>query len=334
MRSPNVVTIDNLTIHFKTIDGIVKVLEGVSLEVKEGEIVGLVGETGCGKSVTTKALLGILSTPPARIISGRIDFMGQDLLALSKADRNIRKQKIGYIPQDPMTSLNPVFTIGEIMIDNIIWHLCDMRFRRYLYKRRIKSVKKAAKERAVELLRKVNISEPRELLGRYPIELSGGMRQRVLISMSLLGNPLALIADEPTTALDVTIQKVILKLLSEKIEEEHLAGLYITHDLGVARAICTRTYVMYAGTVAEVAETPLLLDEPLHPYSEGLVRSIPKLSGEDFWGIPGNVPDYFNPSKGCRFSPRCAQKLEACEFEKPTLLEVDKGRLVACKLFE
>ena len=334
MSNHNVVTIDNLTIHFKTIDGIVKVLEGVSVEVEEGEIVGLVGETGCGKSVTAKALLGILSIPPARVISGWIDFMDQDLLALSKAQRNIIKQKIGYIPQDPMTSLNPVFTVGEIMIDNIIWRMSHMRFLRYIYKRRTRSIKKIAEAHAIELLHKVNIPEPHSMLSKYPSELSGGMRQRVLISMALLGDPVVLIADEPTTALDVTIQKVILRLLSEKVEEEHLSGLYITHDLGVARAICTRTYVMYAGTVVEVAETPLLLDEPLHPYTKGLVRSIPKLSGEDFSGIPGNVPDYLNPSKGCRFSPRCAQKLEVCKFEKPKLLEVDKGRFVACKLFE
>ncbi|MBW1697606.1 MAG: ABC transporter ATP-binding protein [Deltaproteobacteria bacterium] len=334
MTNHHIITINNLSIHFKTIDGIVKVLKGVSLEVKEGEIVGLVGETGCGKSVTAKTLLGILAIPPARIISGRVDFMGQDLLALSKSERNIIKQKIGYIPQDPMTSLNPVFTIGEIMIDNIIWRSSNMSFYCYCYNRRISKIKKAAQTHAIELLHKVNIPEPETMLNKYPVELSGGMRQRVLIAMSLIGDPVLLIADEPTTALDVTIQKGILRLLSEKIEEQRLSGLYITHDLGVARSICTRTCVMYAGTVVEVAETSALLDEPLHPYTKGLVRSIPKLSGEEFDGIPGNVPDYFNPSNGCRFFPRCDRSTEACESESPRLIEVDKGRFVACNLFD
>ena len=334
MKRKPIVEIENLTIHFKTIDGIVKVLKEVSLEVGEGELVGLVGESGCGKSATSKALLGTLSIPPAMIMDGRINFMDRELLGLSTAERAVVQQSIGYIPQDPMTSLNPVFTIGEAMVDSVVWQGSDMRLSRYLYKRRLRGVKKAARERAVEFLNKMHIPDAPAILDKYPCELSGGMRQRVLIAMALLSDPMMIIADEPTTALDVTIQKVILRLLSEKIEEENLSGLYITHDLGVARAICNRTYVMYAGTIVEVAETSSLLDEPLHPYTKGLIRSIPKLSEESFEGIPGYVPDYYNPGEGCRFSNRCSKKTNDCEKEKPRLLEVSEGRFVACRLYE
>lgn len=334
MKFSKIVTIHDLTIHFVTIDGIIKVSNSVNLDIGEGEIVGLVGETGCGKSIIAKALLGILQTPPARIISGEIHFLGKNLFKISKQEREVMKHKVGYIPQDPMTSLNPVFTVGEILVDNIVWQMSNMSLLHYLSQRRLKRKRRLAEERARELLNKVHIPDPQTMLSKYPIELSGGMRQRVLIAMSLAGNPVLLVADEPTTALDVTIQKVILRLLLEKIREEKLSGLYITHDLGVARAICNRTYVMYAGTVVETAETPVLLDNPLHPYTRGLVNSIPKLSGESYQGIPGSVPDYFNPPRGCRFSPRCDNKLQDCSKEKPEIREVKKGHFVACKLFE
>jgi len=333
MNEKDIVKINNLTIDIATIDGIMKVLNDVSLEIKEGEMVGLVGETGCGKSVTAKALLGVLPAPPANIVKGEINLLHKNIFKLSKRERERIKQKIGYIPQDPMTSLNPVFTVGEILMDSIIWRMSNMNFLRYLYQRRLKKVKKVAREGAVELLQKVNIPDPQATLGKYPIELSGGMRQRVLIALSLVGNPVILVADEPTTALDVTIQKAILQLLSEKIKEENLSGLYITHDLGVARVICNRTYVMYAGTVVEMAETPVLLDSPLHPYTKGLVDSIPKLIGGECRGIPGRVPDYFNPPGGCRFYPRCENKLQGCSREKPYFKEVKKGHFVACHLF-
>lgn len=329
-----IASIDNLTIHFKTIDGIIKVLRDVSLEVGQGEIVGLVGESGCGKSVTTKALLGTLSIPPAIILSGRITFLGQELLGLSKRKRQAIQQKIGYVPQDPMSSLNPVFTIGETMVDSVVWRLSGMRLDRYLYKRRLPSIRRYAVSRAKEFLDKMHIPDSSAILGKYPSELSGGMRQRVLIATALLSEPEMIIADEPTTALDVTIQKLILRLMMEKIEEEHLSGFYITHDLGVARAICNRTYVMYAGTIVEMAKTTLLLDDPLHPYTQGLVGSIPKLSNESFDGIPGNVPDYFSPGRGCRFSGRCGHRKESCDQEKPELREISPGRFAACNLFE
>lgn len=333
MKDGEIVAIRDLTIHLKTIDGILKVLDGVNLDIREGEIVGLVGETGCGKSITAKTLLGILPRPPAQIMSGEVYFLGRDLLVLSKKQREEMKHRIGYIPQDPMTSLNPVFNVGEVLVDTLIWRMSNMNLLQYLYQRRSKRKRGIAEDGALELLHKVHIPNPRAILGKYPVELSGGMRQRVLIAMALVGNPALLVADEPTTALDVTIQKVILELLLEKITEVRLSGLYITHDLGVARLICNRTYVMYAGTVVELAETPGLLDNPLHPYTRGLVNSIPKLSGEKYEGIPGNVPDYFNPPKGCRFYPRCDKRLDDCEKERPLLREVQEGRFVACKLF-
>lgn len=333
MKDGEIVTIRDLTIHLTTIDGILKVLDGVDLDIREGEIVGLVGETGCGKSITAKTLLGILPRPPAQIMNGEVYFLGRDLLVLSKKQREEMKHRIGYIPQDPMTSLNPVFNVGQVLVDTLIWRMSNMNLLQYLYKRRSKKMRGIAEGGALELLHKVHIPNPRAILGKYPVELSGGMRQRVLIAMALVGNPALLVADEPTTALDVTIQKVILELLLEKITEVKLSGLYITHDLGVARLICNRTYVMYAGTVVELAETRGLLDNPLHPYTKGLVNSIPKLSGEKYEGIPGNVPDYFNPPKGCRFYPRCDKRLDDCGKERPLLREVQEGRFVACKLF-
>ena len=333
MKNMNIVTIHNLTINFETIDGTLKILDGVNLQINEREIIGLAGETGCGKSLTAKALLGILPTSSAKVVGGEIIFLNHNLFKISKKERALMKHKIGYIPQDPMTSLNPVFRVGTILIDNLIWRMSNMSLIKYLKLRRLNSAKKIAEERAVELLQKVNIPDPKGILGKYPIELSGGMRQRVLIAMSLAGNPRLLVADEPTTALDVTIQKVIVQLLIEKTREEKLSGFYITHDLGVARMICNRTYVMYAGMIVEAAETAVLLDNPLHPYTRGLVNSIPKLIGESYEGISGSVPDYFNPPEGCRFYPRCKNKLKDCNREKLRLREVQNGHFVACKLF-
>jgi oligopeptide/dipeptide ABC transporter ATP-binding protein len=332
--SREIVKINDLTIHFSTIDGILHVLNKVNLEINEKEIVGLVGETGCGKSVTSKVLLGVLPKHSTKIIDGEIRFLNKNIFNLSKKEKKYYRNKLGYVPQDPMTSLNPVFTIGSILIDNVIWQMSDMSLLKYLYYRRRNGTKKSAIEKSLELLKKVHIPDPEAILRKYPVELSGGMRQRVLIAMSLVAKPILLVADEPTTALDVTIQKVILQLLSEKIEEEKLSGLYITHDLGVARAICNRTYVMYAGTIVETANTTVLLDNPLHPYTIGLVNSIPKLSGEKYIGIPGRVLDFYNPPVGCRFSPRCSKKLSDCNRKRPGLQEVQKEHFVACNLFE
>jgi len=334
MKDDALVNIHDLTLDFETIDGTLKVLQGVNVHIGEGEVVGVVGETGCGKSVMAKTLLGILPIPPGRILKGEVYFIGQDLLKTNRANREWLKQKVAYIPQDPMASLNPVFSIGTLMVDMIVWNLSGHQLTHYLWKRRRRTVREAAEKHAAELLDKVHIPDPKSLLNKYPMELSGGMRQRVLLALALRGEPRLLVADEPTTALDATIQKRIVLLIQEKIEEENMSGLYITHNLGVARIICNRTYVMYAGTVVESGRTSELLDRPIHPYTRGLVNSIPKLTGESFRGIAGRVPDYLRPPTGCRFHPRCEGNLEICSKEAPALIPVGKDRFVACWLFQ
>jgi oligopeptide/dipeptide ABC transporter ATP-binding protein len=330
MDALKIVEINKLTIHFNTLDGISKVLEEANLDFYQGEVVGLVGETGCGKSIIGKSLLGILQSPPANVLNGEIIFRGKDLLKIKGSERAKLQGEMGYIPQDPMTSLNPVFTIGQIMIDRIIWKNSGSKLPLYLINRRRRNVKKTAMDEAVEILQKVHIPDPTAMLEKYPIQLSGGLRQRVLIAMALIGKPRFLVADEPTTALDVTVQKVIIRLLQERIKEENLSGIYITHDLGVTRIMCQRTYVMYAGNVVEMSRTEELMDNPLHPYTKGLIQAIPKLTADRFKGISGNVPNYFRPPKGCRFFQRCNERAGKCEFERPTLREVDKERYVAC----
>lgn len=320
----------DLTVHFKTMDGTLKVLNRVNLHIYEGEVVGLVGETGSGKSVMAKLILGILPMPPGRVMHGQIFFRDQDLLSLSPKEREAVKEKVAYIPQDPMTSLNPVFCVGTLLIDALVWRASHRSLKRYLLLRRFGKTRVQAAEEAAVLLNKVHLPDPPDILRRYPVELSGGMRQRVLLAMALMGSPELMVADEPTTALDVTIQKRILQLLKEKVEEEKLASLYITHDLGVARFLCDRIYVMYAGTVVESGPSSTLLEKPFHPYTQGLIRSIPKLTGEQFEGIPGQVPDYLNLPRGCRFHPRCLESGEVCLSEEPKMLEMEEGRFVAC----
>jgi oligopeptide/dipeptide ABC transporter ATP-binding protein len=333
MKDELLVALRDLTISFHTLDGVERVLQGVNLVIHPSEIVGLVGETGCGKSITAKILLGILPIPPAVIERGEVRFLDKDLLTINKGEREILKQYITYVPQDPMTSLNPVFSIGTFMVDMIIWRMSKQKLSQYLWKRRNKNLKDIAEKYAVELLNKVHIPEPGAILSRYPSELSGGMRQRVLLAMALSGSPRLLVADEPTTALDATIQKRTILLIQEKVQEEKLSGLYITHNLGVARIICDRTYVMYAGTVVESAKTLELLDRPLHPYTQGLVNSIPSLTERPFKGIAGQVPDYLNPPSGCRFHPRCNRGMKVCSLEVPKLRQIEKTRLVACWLY-
>lgn len=323
--------VKGLSIHFHTLDGIAQVLDQVSLAIREGEAVGLVGETGCGKSITAKAALGALPVPPARIVEGQVLFGQKDLLTLNEDKRRqVTTRQISYIPQDPMTSLNPTFTIGQQMLDIIKWQGKRRASPWALlgFSRNSDNLK----AQAIELLRHVKIPAPEEILRRYPVELSGGMRQRVLIALALFGQPKLLIADEPTTALDVTIQKGIIELIAEKVQERGLAVLYITHNLGVVRKLCKRIYVMYGGTIVEAARTLELLESPKHPYTEGLLRAIPRLTREDFKGISGRIPDYISPPVGCRFHPRCPYVMEICNRAKPPMVQVDDEHWVACHL--
>jgi oligopeptide/dipeptide ABC transporter ATP-binding protein len=328
--------VTDLRLYFDVFEGEARVLNGVSLHIGEGETVSLVGETGCGKSVTIKALLRILPIPPARIVSGHILYKGQDLLSMREQELHaLRGREIALIPQEPMSSLNPVFTIEEQFTELIRW---QGRYRVSWGERLAKSfdgvTKKAARQRALDLLEKMNIPDPPRVMKSYLVELSGGMSQRVLIAMALAGNPSLLIADEPGTALDVTTQEQILQLMKDRVEKEKLAVLYITHNLGVAREMTERIYVMYAGEIVEQAPTQELFHAPRHPYTEGLLASIPKLTGEEVIGIEGRIPDYVDPPPGCRFHPRCEHAMTHCQKVKPELVYIGPDHMVACHLYE
>ena len=314
-----ILRVEDLRVNFNTEDGVVKALDGVSFSLYRGEILGVVGETGCGKSVTARAILRLLPSPPAEIVSGRIIFEGKNLLELSEEEmRKVRGGGIAMIFQEPMTSLNPAFTIGEQMVDVITTH---------------RGVgKEEAVEIAVKALEDVKMPEPRLILKKYPHELSGGQRQRVMIAMALSCRPKVLIADEPTTALDVTIQAQILKLIKDLQEKYSMSVIMITHDMGVVAQVSDRVVVMYAGNVVEIGRTRDVLKNPIHPYTTGLLRSIPR-NGEELEVIPGNVPNLLDPPPGCRFHPRCRFAREICRIEKPTLRELGGGRSVACHVF-
>lgn len=312
-------SVRNLRTHFITEDGEVPAVDGVSFDLSAGETLGIVGESGSGKSVTSLSIMRLIPTPPGRIAGGEIIFNGEDLLKKSPAEmRKIRGNEISMIFQEPMTSLNPVFTIGDQIMEAIILHQ--------------KLSKKAARERAIEMLRLVGIPSPEQRVDEYPHQLSGGMRQRVMIAMALSCNPRLLIADEPTTALDVTIQAQILELLQRLQEEFGMAIIMITHDLGVVAGMVDRVIVMYAGKVVEEAPVKELFASPKHPYTEGLLGSIPKLhqTQKRLQTIEGVVPSPFNMPKGCRFHPRCKYAQPACEQAEPTLQELAPGHYAAC----
>lgn len=328
-----ILEVENLHVHFDTYEGRQRVLDGVDLTIEEGETVALVGETGCGKSVTARTVMGMLPQPPGEIVDGRVRFRGEELLSNPSRHDDIRAQEMSMIFQDPMSHLSPVFTVGDAMTDVLKYggkgELSWWELLRGMLNVDRETVRER-RERCVEILRKLQIPDPEGILDRYPVELSGGMRQRVLIAMALLNDPPFIIADEPTTALDVTVQEQILGLLKERIEEQDLSVLYITHNLGVARELADRIYVMYAGSIAEYGPTKQLFDSPLHPYTKGLVDAIPKLTSFDSAGIPGSIPDYGDPPNGCRFHPRCpAYMAGECDADSPptvTVTEADGDR--------
>jgi peptide/nickel transport system ATP-binding protein len=305
MSADPLLSVRSLSVEFSSYGRRLQVLRDVSLDVPAHRHVALVGESGCGKSVTMRAVMGILPTPPARIVSGAILFDGRDLLRLNPREREaLRGTAMSMVFQDPMTSLNPVFTIGDQM--GTILKYADRR----LGRARNRTERLA---RVHEVLSQVRMPDPERIARSYPIQLSGGMRQRVLIAMALLSEPRLLIADEPGTALDVTTQAQILKLMRDLVDDRGLALLMITHNLGVVREAADTVYVMYAGSVVEHAPTAELFAHPRHPYTRALIDCVPKLSGEaTFRGIDGSLPDYAAPPPGCRFAPRCPLAIPAC----------------------
>ena len=321
--------IRDFRLHFDTFDGEHKALDGVNISVARGETVGIVGETGCGKSITAKSVLRLLPSPPARVVSGEIRFQGRDLLTLPEAEiRRIRGIDIAMIFQDPMTYLNPVFTVGQQLVDVIMSHQAARPSAERLNRR-------AARDKAVSLLESVRIPHADVQIDSYPHQLSGGMRQRVLIAMALSGSPSLLIADEPTTALDVTIQAQILQLIADLVDEFHLAVLMISHDLGVVARLCRRVVVMYAGNVVEDAPTAEIFEQPKHPYTQRLLRAIPHLHADvqHLSGITGSIPNLLDPPPGCRFHPRCGQAMPVCAQAKPVFGDVAPGHGAACHLY-
>ena len=316
--------IKDLHVWFDIYKATLKVLDGVDLVVHKGEKIGLVGETGCGKTTTAKSVLQILPKPPARIVKGEILFKGEDVLRM-KQDRlqRVRAGGISVIFQDPTAALNPVFTIGEQLMDAI------------KYSGEISSKKDGIMAHAVQALTDVAMPDPKRIMNNYPIQLSGGMRQRICIAMALATGPELLIADEPTTSLDVTIQDQVLRLLGALVKERDTSTILITHTLGIVREWTDRVYVMYAGNMVEVAETGGLFSNPLHPYTQALMRAVPKLSGGGIAeGIPGRIPDYHNPPLGCRFYPRCERAMPICQKARPSFFSVGDDHQVACFLYE
>lgn len=321
----NVLEIKNLKTYFFTRRGVVPAVDGVDMRIGKGQVIGVVGESGCGKSMTAMSIVRLLSYP-GKIVEGEILLEGQDLAQASeKRMREIRGNDISVIFQEPMTSLNPVLTVGKQVREAVLLHQ--------------KVSKKEARERVIEMFRQVGIPEPEERYRSYPHQLSGGLRQRVMIAMAMICNPKLLLADEPTTALDVTIEAQILHLMKQLQEKRGTAILLITHNLGVVAEICDYVYVMYAGKVVEQADVFILFREPLHPYTSGLIRSIPKVheqegGGQRLYTIKGMVPNLLHMPEGCAFCPRCEHATERCRLEKPELYDRGDGHRVRCFLYE
>ena len=315
--------VKDLKTYFYTDAGVGKAVDGVTFSLEKGKVLGIVGESGCGKSVTSLSIMRLVDTTTGRYEGGEILFEGRDILKLSEKEmRKLRGNKISMIFQEPMTSLNPVFTIGYQIMESLILH---------------KGMdKKAAHARAIELLELVGIPEAGKRVDEYPHQLSGGMRQRVMIAMALAGDPELLIADEPTTALDVTIQAQILDLLKSLQKKLDMSIIIITHDLGVIAEMADEVAVMYAGDIVEKAKTRELFDDPKHPYTIGLMNSIPDIDDENdrLNTLEGLVPSLYEMPKGCRFAPRCTYRCDECESARIHLTDLENGRQVRCRRYE
>lgn len=318
-NAANLLEIENLSTAFLFSGKPVAVTKDVSFSVKRGEILGIVGESGSGKSVTAKTVMRLLPSPPSSVLSGSIRMDGEEILSLSERQmQHLRGNKMAMIFQEPMTALNPVYTCGDQIIEAIRKHQ--------------KVSKKAAEETALQMLKLVGIPMPERRMKAYPHELSGGMRQRVMIAMALSCKPQLLIADEPTTALDPTIQEQILELIRDLHQKTGMSVMYITHDLGVIAETCHRVVVMYAGMVQEIAEVHDLFHHPLHPYTMGLMKAMPKLGDkkERLYDIKGIVPHITDMPDGCRFAPRCPYATEKCQAQCPDIVDAGDGHMVRC----
>lgn len=317
-----VLDIRNLETHFFSSRGVAKAVDRVSYHVNKGEILGVVGESGCGKSVTALSILQLVASPPGKIVGGEIIFDGQDILKLREAEmqKQIRGNRISMIFQEPMTSLNPLFTVGQQLMEPLMLHR-GMN-------------KKQAREEAIHMLKLVGIPMPERRFKQYPHSMSGGMRQRVMIAMALCCNPEVLIADEPTTALDVTIQAQILDLMKKLRDELGTSIIMITHDLGVVAEMCDRAVVMYCGSVVEEGTVEEIFNHPQHPYTQGLLASIPKLTDEksELYNIRGTVPSLTNLPEGCRFAERCEHCSQQCRASRPGMTELSDTHKVRCFL--
>ena len=309
--------IENLSTYLYTEDGLLKAVDKVNLEIRQGETLGLVGESGCGKSMTALSIMRLIPTPPGRITCGKIFFDGKNLLDLEEKElRQIRGKRISIVFQEPATSLNPVWKIGDQIQESIMTHQ--------------KKTKPAAKKEVLHLLNLVGISFPEERFNDYPHQLSGGMRQRVMLAMAISSKPDILIADEPTTALDVTIQAQILDLLIDLKKRMNMSVLFITHDFGIIAEMADRVAVMYAGRIVEIAKTEELFRQPLHPYTKALLDVLPKENIKSFKSIPGEVPHLADLPSGCYFHPRCKKTLDICRREFPKMEKSDKDHWVSC----
>jgi peptide/nickel transport system ATP-binding protein len=319
-----ILDIRDLCVSYMTYEGKLKVVDGLNLEVRHGEKVGLVGETGCGKTTTMRAILGILPKPAGQVDSGEIIFKGNDIRKMKKTEiERIRGIDITAIFQNPTAALNPVFTIGQQLFDVI-----KSQEKRKTGKN---LSKQAIRERAIQALKEAALHDPERLLSNYPVQLSGGMKQRVCIALAMVSDAEMLIADEPGTALDVTIQDQILRLSMFMMTKRNTATLYIEHSLGVIREWMDRVYVMYAGRTVEVANSADIFRSPQHPYTRGLLDAVPKLTGGGIaQGIAGRVPEYARPPTGCRFHPRCEYRMDICSKERPPYFDLGNEHKVAC----
>ena len=322
MVKEDLVKIKNLRTYFHTEDGLVKAVDGVSFKIKKGETIGIVGESGCGKSITAMSIMGLIQGPSGKIEEGEIIFEGNDLIKYSEDElREVRGNDISVIFQEPMTALNPVYTAGEQIAEAIRLHQGMNKI--------------DAKARAIEMLKLVGIPRADEIADAYPHELSGGMRQRVMIAMAISCEPKLLIADEPTTALDVTIQAQILDLMRDLKNKLNSSIMLITHDLGVVAEMCEYVVVMYAGKIVEEGSVIEIFKNTKHPYTVGLLNSKPMINEikEELYQIPGQVPNPLKMPKGCYFHPRCDKAIDKCKTNQPLLMEIEKGHKCACWLF-